>query len=144
MARSLRIEFPGALYHVTSRGNDRVDIYLDNSDRQTFLDVLEDVCSRMQWVCYAYCLMTNHYHLVVETECERLSRGMHRLNGIYAQRFNRRHLRKGHLFEERFSSWVVRDELHLQATWRYVLANPVRAGLCRYVEDWPWSGFEAP
>ena len=81
MARPLRIEFPGALYHVTSRGNGRAAIYLDDRDREAFLNVLGVVCERMQWVCYAYCLMTNHYHLVVETQEGHLSRGMRQLNG---------------------------------------------------------------
>ena len=144
MPRGPRWFLPNGVYHVTARGTGGISIFMDDVDRAAFLHLLEQVRRRFRWSLSAYCLLGTHYHLVVETECERLSRGMHRLNGIYAQRFNRRHQRKGHLFEERFSSWVVRDELHLQATWRYVLANPVRAGLCRYAEDWPWSGFEAP
>jgi putative transposase len=96
MARPLRIEFPGALYHVTSRGNDRADIYLGDEDRQAFLDVLGEVCQRRQWVCYAYCLMTNHYRLVVETQVGNLSKGMRQVNGVYTQRFNRCHGRVGY------------------------------------------------
>ena len=99
MARPLRIEFPGALYHVTSRGNDRADIYLGDEDRQAFLDVLGEVCQRMQWVCYACCLMTNHYHLVVETQAGNLSKGMRQVNGVYTQRFSRCHGRVGYVFQ---------------------------------------------
>jgi REP element-mobilizing transposase RayT len=80
-----------------------------------------------------------HYHLVVEAKCEQMSHAVHRLNGLYAQGFNRRHERRGHLFENRFSSWVIRDEEHLNSTIRYVLENPVRAGLCAEPEAWPWS-----
>ena len=99
MARPLCIEFPGALYHVTSRGNDRADIYLGDEDRQAFLDVLGEVCQRMQWVCYACCLMTNHYRLVVETQAGNLSKGMRQVHGVYTQRFNRCHGRVGYVFQ---------------------------------------------
>jgi len=88
MARPLRLEFPGAVYHITSRGNGRAAIYLDDEDREAFLKVLGEVCRRMHWVCYAYCLMTNHYHLVIETLDPNLSRGMRPLIGVYMQRFN--------------------------------------------------------
>jgi putative transposase len=98
MDRPLRLEFPSALYHVTSRGNGRAAIYLDDEDREAFLTILDAVCRRMQWVCYAYCLMTNHYHLVIETLDPNLSRGMRQLNGVYTQRFNRQHGRVGHVF----------------------------------------------
>lgn len=95
MARPLRIEFPGALYHVTSRGDGREDIYLDNSDRNNFLAVLAQVYERFNWECHAYCLMDNHYHLLIETPEGNLSQGMRQLNGVYTQRFNRNHRRVG-------------------------------------------------
>jgi REP element-mobilizing transposase RayT len=102
MARPLRIEFSGALYHVTSRGDRREPIYEDDEDRLMFLGVLEEVVSRFNWVCHAYCLMTNHYHLVVETPDGNLSKGMRQLNGMFTQATNRRHGRTGHLFQGRF------------------------------------------
>lgn len=143
MARSLRIEFPGALYHVTSRGNARADIYLDNRDRQTFLDGLGEVCSRMQWVCYAYCLMTNHYHIVVETQASNLSKGMRHVNGVYTQRFNRRHGRVGHVFQGRYKAILVDREPYLLELVRYVVLNPVRAGMVTSPEHWRWSSYHA-
>ena len=143
MARPLRIEFPDALYHVTSRGNARADIYLDNSDRQTFLDVLEEVCSRMQWVCYAYCLMTNHYHLVVETPAGNLSKGMRHVNGVYTQRFHRHHGRVGHVFQGRYKAILVDWEPYLLELVRYVVLNPVRAGMVTAPEHWHWSSYHA-
>src|SRR5919108_6608630 len=103
MARPLRIEFSGAIYHVTSRGNAREDICLDDTDRAMFLGVLAEVISRFEWRCYAYCLMGNHYHLLIETPEPNLSKGMRQLNGVYTQRFNRRHGRVGHVFQGRYN-----------------------------------------
>jgi len=97
MARPLRIEYEGAVYHVTSRGNAQADIYLSDDDREMFLDVLGDVVERFGWMCHAYCLMSNHYHLMIETPQTNLSRGMRQLNGVYTQKFNRRHARVGHI-----------------------------------------------
>ena len=91
MARPLRLEFAGALYHITARGERREEIYLDDDDRQAFIDLLGEVCLRFNWTVHAYCLMSNHYHLLVETPDSNLSRGMRQLNGMYTQRFNRRH-----------------------------------------------------
>ena len=99
MSGPLRIEFAGALYHVTSRGDRREAIYEDDEDRETFLGVLAEVVGRYNWVCHAYCLMTNHYHLLIETLDGNLSKGMRQLNGIYTQASNRRHHRVGHLFQ---------------------------------------------
>ena len=99
MARPLRIEFAGALYHITSRGDGREDIYLDDADRHAFLAVLGDACERFNWACHAYCLMSNHYHLLIETREANLALGMRHLNGVYTQRFNRRRHRVGHVFQ---------------------------------------------
>ena len=99
MARPLRIEYDGALYHVTSRGNERKAIFRDDADRQLFLNTLAQVIERFHWLCHAYCLMGNHYHLVVETADSNLSKGMRQLNGVYTQTYNRRHRRVGHLFQ---------------------------------------------
>ena len=97
MARPLRIEFPGAVYHITARGNARVRIYEQARDRELFLGIFSEVVKRFNWLCHAYCLMDNHYHLLVETLKGNLSRGMRHLNGVYTQSFNRRHNRAGHL-----------------------------------------------
>ena len=107
MARPLRIEFEGALYHVTSRGNKKEAIYLDDMDRLIFLEVLSDVCQRYNWVCHAYCLMTNHYHLLIETPDANLSVGMRHLNGVYTQKFNFHHGRVGHVYQGRYKGILV-------------------------------------
>ena len=113
MARPLRLEYPGAIYHLTSRGNGRQKIYLNDDDRRLFLDTLAGVVSRYGWICHGYCLMANHYHLLVETPKANLSQGMHQLNGIYTQSFNRRHKRVGHIFQGRFKAILVQKESYL-------------------------------
>ena len=143
MARPLRIEFAGALYHLTSRGNGREAIYLSNSDREIWLEVLAEVCRRFNWVCHAYCLMGNHYHLLVETPEGNLSAGMRQLNGVYTQRFNRQHGRVGHVFQGRYKAILVDKESYLLELARYIVLNPVRAGIVRSVKDWPWSSYRA-
>lgn len=143
MARPLRIEYPGAVYHITSRGNARTDIFCDDADREIFLRVLASVVERHAWRVYAYCLMGNHYHLLVETPEPDLSRGMRHLNGIYTQRFNRRHGRVGHLLQGRFKSIVVERERYLLELSRYIVLNPVRAGFMRSAGAWRWSSYRA-
>jgi REP-associated tyrosine transposase len=143
VARPLRIEFPGALYHVTSRGNDRAPIFLVDSDRRQLLETLGEVVGRCGWRCHAYCLMTNHYHLVVETPRANLSAGMRHVNGLYTQRFNRRHERVGHVLQGRFHAVLVERETHFLELARYVVLNPVRAGLVRRAEDYRWSSLRA-
>ncbi len=143
MARPLRIEFPGALYHLTARGNARQDIYLDARDSWRFLDLLGEVCTRHEWRCFAYCLMTNHYHLVVETAQSNLAAGMRQLNGRYSQAFNTRHQREGHLFQGRYKAILVEREAYLLEVCRYVVLNPVRAGLARAPQAWRWSSYRA-
>jgi putative transposase len=128
------------LFHVTTRGGRRGDIFVDDVDRRAFLSLLGRVVSHHRWKCHAFCLMTTHYHLVVEATADDLSRGMQRLNGGYARRFNERHGTGGHLFGGRYRALAIESEEHLDAAREYVLANPVRAGLCRSVDDWPWSG----
>ena len=130
MARPLRLEIPGGLYHVTSRGDRREDIYLSDTDRQRWLDLLGEVCSRHNWLCHAYCLMDNHYHIVVETIDGNLSAGMRKLNGVYTQWHNRTHDRVGHVFQGRFKAIIVQREGYLLELARYVVLNPVRAGIC--------------
>lgn len=143
MARPLRLEFPGAFYHLTSRGNARAPIFLDDDDRRTFHSVLSKVIGRFEWHCHAYCLMTNHYHLLIETTEANLSRGMRQLNGIYTQRFNRRHDRVGHVFQGRFKAIVVERDRYLLELCRYVVLNPVRARLVKDPKDYPWSSYRA-
>ncbi len=143
MARPLRIEFEGAVYHVTSRGNARADIFLSDEDREMFLEVLAHVVDRFGWVCHAYCLMTNHYHLMIETPQANLSRGMRQLNGMYTQRFNRAHSRVGHIFQGRFKSIVVDKDAYLLELSRYIVRNPVAAGMVKNVSEWSWSSYRA-
>jgi len=143
MARPLRIEFRGALYHITSRGDRREAIYEDDTDRHMFLDILAEVVERFNWLCHAYCLMSNHYHLVIETPDGNLSKGMRHLNGVYTQASNRRHLRDGHLFQGRFKGIIVDQDSYLLELTRYVVLNPVRAKLVKAPGDWPWSSYGA-
>ena len=143
MTRPLRIEYPGAVYHVTSRGNARQEIFLDDEDRFGFLETLHQVVDRFNWLCHAYCLMSNHYHVLIETVDPTLSRGMRQLNGVYTQAFNRRHNRVGHVFQGRFKAIHVEKEAYLLELSRYVVLNPVRAGMVRAAKDWPWSSYRA-
>ncbi len=143
MARPLRIEFPGAIYHVTSRGNARQAIFIDDEGRGIFLDILSMVVERFKWVCHTYCLMENHYHLLIETPDGNLSRGMRELNGVYTQGFNQRYGRVGHLFQGRYKAILVEKDNHLLSLCRYVVLNPFRVGLIRRPEDWRWSSYRA-
>ncbi|MCF6211301.1 MAG: transposase [Gammaproteobacteria bacterium] len=143
MARPLRLEFAGALYHVTSRGDRQEDIYLDDGDRVAWIEVLATVCERFNWVVHAYCEMSNHYHLLVETVDGNLSRGMRQLNGHYTQRFNRKYKIAGHLFQGRYKAYLIQKENYLLELTRYVVLNPVRAGMVDQSEDWPWSSYRA-
>ena len=143
MARPLRIEYPGALYHLTSRGNAREDIFRVDADREEFLAVLGAVVERFGWRLYAYCLMDNHYHLMVETPKANLSQGMRQLNGVYTQRFNRRHGRVGHVFQGRFKAIVVDKQGYLLELSRYVVLNPVRARMVKDPHRYRWSSYRA-
>jgi putative transposase len=143
MARPLRIEFPGGLYHITSRGDRREDIFLDEGDRLYWLELLGQTCARFNWKVHAYCLMDNHFHIVVETVEGNLSAGMRQLNGVYTQWHNRTHGRVGHVFQGRFKAIVVHKQGYLLELARYVVLNPVRAGMCDQAEDWLWSSYHA-
>jgi putative transposase len=143
MARPIRIEFAGALYHVTSRGNRQEAIYENDVDRNAYLSVLEKVCDTHNWICHSYCLMTNHYHLLIETPDGNLARGMRQLNGVYTQTFNRMHSRVGHLFQGRYKAILVEKESYLLELSRYIVLNPVRAKMVRSAKDWPWSSYRA-
>jgi len=143
MARPLRLEFAGALYHVTSRGDGREDIFRAVGDRRVFVDVLAGVRGRFNWIIHAYCLMTNHYHLLVETPDGNLGKGMRELNGVYTQRFNRVYQRVGHVFQGRYKAILVQKEAYLLEVARYVVLNPVRARMVRSASDYPWSSYRA-
>ena len=143
MARPIRLEFAGALYHVTSRGDRREAIYEDDADRERFLSVLAEVVRDFNWVCHAYCLMGNHYHLLIETPDANLSKGMRQLNGVYTQASNRRHGRVGHLFQGRFKAILVDADSYLLEVARYVVLNPVRARRVRDPAKWQWSSYRA-
>ncbi len=143
MARPLRIEYAGALYHVTSRGNAQEAIYRDDKDRRDYYSVVFEVCERFNWVIHAYCLMDNHYHLLVETPEGNLSKGMRHLNGVYTQRFNQNHTRVGHVFQGRYKAILVQKDSYLLELARYIVLNPVRARMVRSAKDWPWSSYRA-
>jgi REP element-mobilizing transposase RayT len=143
MSRPLRIEYEGAVYHVTTRGNAGQKIYRDDHDRERFLSLLGRETRQQGWLCHAYCLMENHYHLLLETPEGNLSRGMGRLNGVYTQWFNRRDGRLGHVLQGRYKAIVVEKQSYLLELCRYVVLNPVRAGIVQRVEQWPWSSYRA-
>ena len=143
MARPLRLEFADALYHVTSRGNDKQHIFLDDLDRRMFLTFLGQAVERFGWILTAWVLMSNHYHLIVQTPELTLSKGMHWLNTTYVTWFNRRHDRSGHLLEGRFKSPLIEKETHLRRALRYVVLNPVRAKMVASPELYQWSSYRA-
>jgi REP-associated tyrosine transposase len=143
MARTVRIQFPGAIYHVRTIGNSKQAVFLCDGDRWAFLRMLGSVVERYQWLCHGYCLMNNHYHLMIETPRGNLSSGMKVLNGAYTQATNRRHGRTGHIFEGRFRSKVLEKEGHLVELCRYIALNPVKAGVVDDPAEWRWSSFRA-
>jgi REP element-mobilizing transposase RayT len=131
------------LYHVTARGDGREDIYLTDEDRSDWLDVLVGVRERFNWIIHAYCLMSNHYHLLIETPDGNLAQGMRHLNGVYTQRFNRRHGRVGHVFQGRYKAILVEKDAYLLELSRYIVLNPVRAQMVHRADEWPWSNYRA-
>ena len=143
MARPIRIEYAGALYHVTARGDRREDIYLNDGDRSDWLNVLSLTCQRFNWVVYAYCQMNNHYHLLIETVDGNLSKGMRQLNGVYTQRFNKRHDQVGHLFQGRYKAILVQKDSYLLELSRYIVLNPIRARIVKNLNQWAWSSYPA-
>jgi putative transposase len=141
MTRPLRLEYAGAIYHVTSRGDRREPIYDDDNDRSRWLKILSKVCDRFSWRIHAYCLMDNHYHVVIETPEGNLSKGMRQLNGVYTQYYNRQHNRVGHVFQGRYKSILVDKESYLLELCRYVVLNPIRAHMVKDMGEWAWSSY---
>jgi REP element-mobilizing transposase RayT len=143
MSATPRDQHAGCIYHVTSRGNLRALIFLCDEDRARFLGLVERACVRDDLICHAYCLMGNHYHLLVETPRANLGAAMHRINRGYARQFNIVHEREGHVFERRYRSWIMRGSGRQMEAARYIVRNPVRAGLCGSPDEWPWSSHRA-
>ncbi|MDP3937406.1 MAG: transposase [Deltaproteobacteria bacterium] len=143
MPRKPRVQFDGAIYHVTSRGNARQKTFLSSGDYRRFLKHLGDAVRDQDWLCHAYCLMPNHFHLLLETPLANLSKGMQQLNGLYTQWFNWRHQRVGHLFQGRFKGKLVDRDAYLLELSRYIVLNPVRAGLAEFPARWAWSSYRA-
>jgi REP-associated tyrosine transposase len=142
MARPLRIEYPGAFYHVTSRGNEQKDVFKSQRDREKFLEYLESATERYGAVVHAYCLMSNHYHLLLETPAGNLSQMMRHINGAYTTYFNIKRKRSGHLFQGRYKAILVEfDEYALELT-RYIHLNPVRVGMVTRPEEYRWSSYK--
>jgi putative transposase len=143
MPRPPRVQFPGAVYHAMNRGVRGALLYTEPQERLHFLALLGETCRRYEWQTFGYCLMGNHYHLVIRTLKPTLSRGMQWLNGCYARWFSDRHGHQGHVLFRRYHAVLVEDEARLVDTVRYVLRNPVAAGLCERPEDWRWSSYKA-
>jgi putative transposase len=143
MARPLRVELSGGIYHVTSRGDGREDIFLTDADRMAWLEVFGQVCERFNWVCHAWCQMSNHYHLLIETPEANLAQGMRQLNGVYTQRFNRNHKRVGHVFQGRYKAIMVERDTYLMELARYIVLNPLRANMIKRLEEWQWGSYLA-
>jgi len=144
MPREPRIETPGGIYHVGSKGNRGCVIYEDDFERRMFLRLLSLVTERFGWICHAYVLMSNHFHLLIQLDVGGLSDGMQLLNGCFAKFSNQRHGYVGqHLFRNRFWSEQIEDDAHLRQTARYIILNPVRARICESPDEWPWSSYRA-
>ena len=143
MTRPLRIELAGGVYHVTSRGDRRENIYFCDADRRAWLELLGKVCERFNWMCHAWCQMSNHYHIVVETVEGNLSQGMRQLNGVYTQHINSAYQRVGHVYQGRYKGILVEKESYLLELARYVVLNPVRAGMVDDPQQWSWSSYAA-
>lgn len=143
MPRRPRIVHPGSIHHITARGIGRRVLFAADDDRRTFLRTLAGVVRNHDWTCHSYCLMGNHFHLVVQTGERGLAGGMHRLNALHAQRYNRLYGVTGHVFDRRYANQLVTEHQHLRELTRYVHLNPVRAGLCEHPSEWPWSSYRA-
>jgi putative transposase len=143
MARPVRIEYPGAFYHITARGNERKDIFKSRRDREQFLSYLQSATERYGAVVHTYCLMSNHYHLLLETPAGNLSQIMRHINGAYTTYFNTKRRRAGHLLQGRYKAILVEADVYAKELSRYIHLNPVRAGIVERPGDFPWSSYAA-
>ena len=143
MARPPRAQVEGATYHVTAHAVAEAQLYRDPDDLSLFLELTERAVTRHGWGCFAYCLIPTHYHLVIQTPERDLAEGIKWINGCYAQKFNGRHGRRGHVFESRYYSGLIESDAHLLETIRYVALNPARAGICEEPGEWRWSSYGA-
>ena len=143
MSAKHRLQIAGGMYHVTARGNAQGRIFLDEFDYLGFLRVLATQVARRGWLCHSFCLIPNHYHLLLETPEANLAQGMRLLNGMFAQRFNGRYSRHGHVFQGPYGAVLLEDDDHLIEVYRYIALNPVRAGLAADPDEWPWSSYRA-
>jgi REP element-mobilizing transposase RayT len=143
MPRALRVQAPGAQYHITSSGNTARKLFRDDNERVDFLDMVGDVVAGRGWRCRSYCLLSTHYHLLIETPESDLAAGMQYLNGRYGQKANWRRGENGHVFRARYYSALVEGDGHRLELYRYIALNPVRAGLVKNPEDWRWSSYGA-
>lgn len=141
MARPLRIEYPGAVYHVMSRGDKRNAIFVTDKDRIAFTRILVESQKRFNVLIHSYCLMTNHYHLLIETPDGNLSDAMHYINGVYTTRFNAANKTTGHVFQGRYKAILVERDEYLLCLCRYIVLNPIRAGLVEHPTEYAWSSF---
>lgn len=141
MGRPLRIEYPGAHYHVTARGNERKEVFKSQRDRERFLEYLESAVKRYGAVIHAFCLMSNHYHLLLETSTGNLSQIMQHINGAYTNYFNAKRKRSGHLFQGRYKAILIEADEYATELTRYIHLNPVRAGMVERPEEYPWSSY---
>jgi len=141
MGRPLRIQFPGAIYHITARGNNKQDIYHDEEDAELFLEIVEQAVERYGIIIHAYCLMRNHYHLLVEIPHGYLSEPMRQINLTYTKAFNKRYRKVGHVFQGRFKSKLIETDAQLLEVCRYIVNNPVRAGFAKRTADYSWSSY---
>ncbi|MBU1687677.1 MAG: transposase, partial [Proteobacteria bacterium] len=142
MSRPLRIEYSGAWYHVMNRGRRSEKIYFNDADRNAFVKVLQEASELWNFKISAYCLMSNHYHMLIQTPDGNLARGMRHINGVYTQRFNRRHNKEGQLFRGRYKAVLVEDDSHLLEVLRYIHRNPLRAGIVKALGDYRWSSHQ--
>ena len=141
MSRPLRIEYPGAVYHITARANGRQQLFTSTEDASYFIKLLAREIAQQRWICYAYCLLEDHYHLAIETPEANLGRGMGRLNMAYSQWFGRQHDQPGHLFHGRYKSIILQKERHLLEVCRHVVLNPVRLQAVNRADQWKWSSY---
>ncbi len=143
MSNAPRIQYAGAIYHVTARGNAKRDIFHAQRDWQFFLNALAETIEQYEWECHAYCLMTNHYHLLLKTPSANLNVGMQRLNSVYARQYNKTYLRTGHVFNNRYHAVLLEKDEHLVALARYIALNPVRAGIVKNPKNYRWNSYRA-